>query len=394
MDGLYPAMANFPPNFKPMPGPAPPNPKLVAELIAKQRPGVGLSRAFYADPEIFNLDVERVFLRNWIYAGHVASIPRAGDYFLYDLAEESILVIRGEHRDVHAMFNVCRHRGSRVCIEEYGAAKKKLVCPYHGWTYRTDGGLLSTPGGTTSVNAAELGLLRLEARVLEGLIFVCAAEQAPSPDPIVRDLGPRLAPYGLAGTRIAYHRRYLCPAHWKLVHESFLERLGAGAQFPEMQQVFAAEMPTSEIKLTADLYHSCGRLSLAPGRQTPTRSGQPAAPMLGKLTQYDGGVTWAAVLSSWFIAASDHAVLIRFTPIDPKVTEMDVTWLVRDTAVESVDYESENLAWLWKRTIEQTLKVCSDQQNGVMSRHYRPGPLGAGEERIAAFIQWYLKQIR
>ena len=381
-----------------MPGAALTTPKSVAELFAQHTPGSGLPRAFYIDPDVFNLDVERLFLRNWIYAGHVASIPRPGDYFLYDLAEESILVIRGERGHVHAMFNVCRHRGSRVCIEEYGAAKKKLVCPYHGWTYRTDGELMTAPGGTAGAKPAELGLSRLAVRVLEGLIFVCAAEQAPPFDAIERDLAPRLAAYGLTGTRIAYHRRYLCPAHWKLVHESFLERLHTNSQFPEMQQTFAAQKSadntTSEVELTPTSYHSCGRLSLAPGRQTPTRGGQPAAPLLGKLTQYDGGVSWAAVLSSWFIAAGDHAVLIRFTPIDPKVTEMDVTWLVRDTAVEAVDYESENLAWLWKRTIEQTLKVCSDQQNGVMSRHYRPGPLAAGEERIAAFITWYLKQLK
>jgi Rieske 2Fe-2S family protein len=233
----------------------------------------------------------------------------------------------------------------------------------------------------------------LDVRVLEGLIFVCAAQSAPPFDEIASDLGPRLAPYGLASTRIAYHRRYLCPAHWKLVHESFLERLHIDAPFAEMRHVFEAQKPADEVELTAGRYHSAGRLSLAPGRETPTRNGRPAAPLLGNLTRYDGRVTWATVLSSWFIAADDHAVLVRFTPIDPKVTEMDVTWLVRDTAVEAVDYESENLAWLWRRTIEQTLKVCSDQQNGVISRHYRPGPLGAGEERIAAFVEWYLKQV-
>jgi Rieske 2Fe-2S family protein len=363
-------------------------------MAAAQRPGEGLARGFYVEPEVFNLDIERIFLRNWIYAGHIASIPRSGDYFLYDLAEESILVIRGERGHVHAMFNVCRHRGSRVCIEEYGAAKKKLVCPYHGWTYRTDGDLLSAPGAPEDAPIAELGLKRLEVRVLEGLIFVCAAEPAPSFDEVERDLAPRLAPYGLAGTRIAYHRRYLCPAHWKLVHESFLERLDTSARFVEMQQVFEARRPVTEVELTAQRYHSVGRLPLAPGRETPTRDGRPAAPMLGTLTRYDGGVTWAEVLSSWFIAAGDHAVAVRFTPIDPKVTEMDVTWLVRDTAVESVDYDSENLAWLWKRTIEQTLKVCSDQQNGILSRHYRPGHLGLGEERIAAFVEWYLKQVK
>jgi Rieske 2Fe-2S family protein len=356
-------------------------PAWVANLVAQCRPGCALPRPFYLEPEVFNLDIERVFLRNWIYAGHVASIPKPGDYFLYDLAEESILVIRGPGNEVHAMFNICRHRGSRVCIEEYGAAKKKLVCPYHGWTYATDGAVMAAPGAPAGFDKSTMGLKPLEVRVVEGLIFVCAADSAPLGE-IERDLTGLLSQYGLADTRIAYHRRYLCPAHWKLVYENFLERFAD-----------AKSDDGSAIRLTAARYHSCSRFALKSGHQTATKSGQPAAPLLGQLKEYDGKVAWAQVLASWVVVANDHAVLIRFTPIDPKVTEMDVTWLVRASAVEAVDYESENIAWLWKTTIEQTLKVCSDQQNGVMSRRYEPGPLGSGEERIGAFIEWYLKTL-
>jgi phenylpropionate dioxygenase-like ring-hydroxylating dioxygenase large terminal subunit len=370
-------------------------PAWVANLVAQCQQGYALPRSFYIEPEVFNLDIERVFLRNWIYAGHVSSIPRAGDYFLYDLAEESIIVIRGERDTVHAMFNVCRHRGSRVCIEEYGAAKKKLVCPYHSWTYATDGTLIGAPGTPAGFDKSAFGLRPLHVRVVEGLIFVCAADPASAFDEIERDLSPILSPFGLAETRIAYHRRYLCPAHWKLLHECFLERCGGGAKFAEFRQLFADTQPPEgvDIVLSPSRNHWCGRFALKTGHRTATRSGQPAAPLLGDFKQYDSAVVWAQVLSSWFVIANDHAVLIRFTPIDPKVTEMDVTWLVRENAVEAVDYESENIAWLWKATIEQTLKVCSDQQNGVMSRHYEPGPLGAGEERIAAFVEWYLKQV-
>lgn len=370
-------------------------PAWVANLVAQCQSGYALPRPFYIEPEVFNLDIERVFLRNWIYAGHVSSIPRAGDYFLYDLAEESIIVIRGERDAVYAMFNVCRHRGSRVCIEEYGAAKKRLVCPYHGWTYETDGTLAAVPGAPAGFDKSAFGLTRLGVRVVEGLIFVCAADPPRSFDEIERDLTAALAPYRLSETRIAYNRRYLCPAHWKLVYESFLERFGGGAIFNEFQQVFGDARPLAgTVQLTPTRYHSCGRFALKTGHRTATRSGQPAAPLLGKFKEYDGTVAWAQVLSSWFVVANDHGVLIRFTPIDPKVTEMDVTWLVRENAVEAVDYQSDNIAWLWKTTIEQTLKVCSDQQNGVMSRHYEPGPLGAGEERISAFVEWYLKQVK
>src|SRR5580704_13012419 len=114
----------------------------IADLIAERRPGYSLPQAFYRDPEIFELDLERIFRRYWIPAGPLARIPEEGKWFLFSLGSDSIIIARDSDGAVHAMHNVCRHRGSEVCYEEEGRGKA-LVCPYHAWAYGLDGSLVS-----------------------------------------------------------------------------------------------------------------------------------------------------------------------------------------------------------------------------------------------------------
>ena len=94
----------------------------IDELCAAQRPGYSLDRAFYGNPDIFERDVERILGNHWIMAGHAAQIPAAGDFFLFDVAGESIILVRGASGAIHAHYNVCRHRGSRVLLECSGHA--------------------------------------------------------------------------------------------------------------------------------------------------------------------------------------------------------------------------------------------------------------------------------
>src|SRR5207244_9952531 len=105
---------------------------LVADLVARRRPGWSLEQAFYTDPGVFAADLERVFRRNWLFVGHANRIPLAGDYFSYGFAEDSLVFIRGDDGEVRGLFNTCRHRGSRICLEGAGHARN-LVCPYHQW---------------------------------------------------------------------------------------------------------------------------------------------------------------------------------------------------------------------------------------------------------------------
>ncbi len=105
-----------------------------ADLVAAQRDMHSLDQPFYADPELFELDVRARLPAALAAGGHVSRIPQPGDYFLYEMAGESIIVIRDRQGEIQALFNVCTHRGSRICSAETGQAPV-LVCPYHAWTF-------------------------------------------------------------------------------------------------------------------------------------------------------------------------------------------------------------------------------------------------------------------
>ncbi len=98
-------------------------------LLERQPKGTALSQEFYNDPEIFAHDISRVHMRRWLCVGHESRIPKSGDWFLFDIADESLIIVRGQDGQVRALVNVCRHRGSRVCYEREGSSRT-LVC----WT--------------------------------------------------------------------------------------------------------------------------------------------------------------------------------------------------------------------------------------------------------------------
>src|SRR5258707_683944 len=108
----------------------------VKSLLARCRPGWSLPGEFHFDEEIHRLDLERVWRRGWLFAGHSCEIPAAGDYLTLRVDADSIIVIRSQDGAIRAFHNVCRHRGSVICGDDRGHALR-LVCPYHQWTYGT-----------------------------------------------------------------------------------------------------------------------------------------------------------------------------------------------------------------------------------------------------------------
>jgi nitrite reductase/ring-hydroxylating ferredoxin subunit len=99
----------------------------------------------YSAAEVFDLERERIFARSWFYAGRAEGLDEPGDFVAVDVAGESVIVLRTKAGDLRAFYNVCRHRGSRLCDAESGRMKGAVKCPYHAWSYSFDGKLIGTP---------------------------------------------------------------------------------------------------------------------------------------------------------------------------------------------------------------------------------------------------------
>ncbi|HWY34090.1 MAG TPA: Rieske (2Fe-2S) protein, partial [Nitrosopumilaceae archaeon] len=101
---------------------------------------------YYTSEDIYQEELEKIFYNRWLLVGREEQIPKAGDYFLYNIGDESLIITRDSNNDVYAHFNVCRHRGTRMCMEEHGHFKgKSIQCPYHAWTYNLKGELSGAP---------------------------------------------------------------------------------------------------------------------------------------------------------------------------------------------------------------------------------------------------------
>ena len=140
------------------------------------KPGArnGLPAWTYDNEELTGLEMEQVFLRNWMFVAHIADIPRAGDYHCFELAGERAVVVRGQDEEIRAFHNQCRHRASRVVAEHRGHCGKAMICPFHGWSYNLDGSLKNIPkmDSFPDFDSGELGLKALDCEVWQGMIFV------------------------------------------------------------------------------------------------------------------------------------------------------------------------------------------------------------------------------
>ena len=125
----------------------------------------GLPARDYFDPGVYELEKERIFFRRWFCIGRESELPEAGAFLAREVADESVLLVRGRDLRLRAFYNVCRHRGSRLCEEPAGRVAGGFVCPYHGWSYSLEGRLLATPhvGPEARLDRGSLGLSRVAA---------------------------------------------------------------------------------------------------------------------------------------------------------------------------------------------------------------------------------------
>lgn len=373
----------------------------------------------YTDPENHAREVERVIRPSWQIVCHESDLAQPGDYRTLDYIGESVIAVRGEDGAIRAFANVCRHRGSRICLEPVGRANV-LVCPYHAWSYELDGRLRAARNMGDGFDKARHGLKPVALEVAEGLVFLSLADRPLAFDGARRAIAEAYGPYGWEGAKVALRETYKVEANWKLAVENYLECYHCTPAHPEYSKLHALEKPLAEIEgmnaameaRTMALGLRVGsidrrvgsetgepsvfifRYALYDGVATGAAEGKPVAPLMGGFTAYDGGVTSAHFApSSFFIAYPDHGVIYRFLPKTAGTSEMELIWLVKGDAEPGRDYDPEALAWLWRVTSVADKRITEDNQRGVNSRYYEPGPYAPVEPNAIRWMEWYRGEI-
>ncbi len=393
---------------------------MMRDLIDQHREGFALPRHFYASQAVFDHDIQRFWSHNWIWVGHISQVAEPGDFFVFEYAQESVIVVRDGEGQVRAHLNVCRHRGSRVCLEASGSARS-FVCPYHAWTFDLSGKLRNGRLMGPDFDPADYGLFAARIRIFEGLIFVCVDQDAPDLEPGLAAIAELAAPFELARMKMAHRASYPVPANWKLALENYLECYHCAPSHkeyarshslkdPDQVQAFLPDLhermagiglSVEEVNQTgadavapgADVYWR--RYPLFPGYLTGSKSGAAVAPVLGRLGGLDGGATDLAVGPlSFFLIYGDHLVGYRFVPRSLQETDIQIEWYVREEAQEGRDYNVEDLTWLWHVTSLDDERIIRHNQQGVNSHRFVPGPLSDMEWGITGFYKTYFDMIR
>ena len=404
----------------------------IRDLIARQPAGHSMLREFYSDQEVYRADCEAVWRSGWLFAGHSCEIGNPGQYITLEVDSDSILVMRDETGQARAFHNVCRHRGSLICEKAEGQFKK-LVCPYHRWTYNLDGQLFHAPGMQEDLDKSQLGLQSVHAREVAGLIFISLAHK-PSDFDIANEMLATVArPQGLRRAKVAKAVDYLVKANWKLVWENNRECFHCNANHPQyikanfdhynaddttprIREQMTSAIRRSEAKWAAsglavshkqtgmttfpdaerNIWYSANRTALVDGFVSESMDGAQVAPLMGDYSDNDVGTLRMRTLPNfWNHSSCDHGVSTRLLPKGPQLTAIRVWWLVDQDAVEGRDYDLGKLMPFWQLTSEQDWEICERQQRGVNSTAYVPGPYSTYKEyNVDAFVRWYLAQLR
>jgi Rieske 2Fe-2S family protein len=398
----------------------------IARLVGQHRSGGPLERDFYTAPGVFEADLARVFHRHWLFAGYAFEIARPGDFLTYRIGTESIVVVRGQDGEIRAFHNVCRHRGSRICKTEHGNAHR-LVCPYHRWTYELDGALVPDTSREFGVPKEQLSLKPVPVVDAGGLLFFSLGDPPPDFSDALATVRRKLKPHALHRAKIAHQIDYVVKANWKIVFENNRECYHCPPNHKEynaaaydVQRDMALLDPTLQPAMDAIVARAnarfrslgldegdamstmtgaafrCHRTPVMEGAVTQSMDGKPLCDrLMGDIKEWDSGTLRTTIFPNfWQHTNCDYAAAARLTPLGPDETHVRGYWLVDGAAVEGRDYTLDRLLPIWDITNRQDWVICGDQQLGVSSRAYTPGPFSLVRERnVAHFLDWYLGEL-
>jgi glycine betaine catabolism A len=393
---------------------------LYSDMLRKlknRKDGHSLEQAFYTDADLFKLDMEQIWYKDWLFIGHDCEIPRAGNYFTVQIGDYPVVIVRDRQGSIKALHNSCRHRGSRVCSEHKGSSAK-LVCPYHQWTYELDGTLLFARQMGTDFDKSQHSLKPVHCETLGGYIFISLADEPADFKTFAAAAYPYLKPHNLGLTKVAYETTIVEKGNWKLVWENNRECYHCAANHPELCRTYP-ESPTatgvqgakddpviaehwakceatglpSAFKMDATGQFRVARMPLIEDAESYTMSGARAVKKglsddvrqshIGTLLMFHYPSTWNHVLA-------DHAISFRVLPLGPELTQVTTKWLVHKDAVEGVDYTIDELTHVWTETNDQDRQIVEENAFGIRSPAYQPGPYSADHEGgVMQFVEWY-----
>ncbi|HEX5438647.1 MAG TPA: aromatic ring-hydroxylating dioxygenase subunit alpha [Gemmatimonadaceae bacterium] len=346
-----------------------------------------LPGAYYTSAELFAEERARIFARRWLCIAREASLEEPGDYLLYDVAGENVIVLRDGEGTPRAFYNVCRHRGTRLCEHARGTFSAGTIqCPYHAWTYALDGRLLGAP------SAGELEDFRKEDYPLHGVALerwegFLLLNLARAPEPLREAWAPlmeRFARFNLPVLLPARTIEYEVRANWKLIVENYSECYHCAPVHPSLARVTP---PTSGENDLVEGSATGGFMTLNAGFDSLTLSGRACGVPVGGLSAEDRRrIYYYAIFPNLFLSLHpDYVMTHTLWPLAADRTHVVCSWLFHPETLDTTTFDPDDGVAFWDMTNRQDWHICEQSQLGVGSRMYQPGPYSRRESLAARF---------
>ncbi len=352
-----------------------------------------LPRAYYTSPDILEQERERIFARGWNLVGRDSRLAAPGDYFACTVAGESILVVRDREGTIRAFYNLCRHRGTRLCDESSGRFRDSIQCAYHAWTYALDGRLVGAPHmqDAQDFDKADHPLHQAAVATWEGFVFVNLSDRPPSFAESWAPVRERFARFGLSRLEVGHRVVYDVAANWKLVFQNYSECLHCPTIHPKLASVLPYQSGANDLVEGPFLG---GYMEIKAPNVSATMSGSAC----GRLVSDDLGgddrarAFYYSIMPNMLLSL--HADYVNYYVIRPLAvdrTEVESEWLFHPETIADPASNMRDAIEFWDVTNRQDWDIVRQSQLGIASHRYAPGPYSPRESIPAAWDREYLR---
>ena len=361
------------------------------------KPKPTLGGRYYFSSEVWEAEKERIFTRDWFCIAREEEVPNPGDFVVREVAGESLVLTRAEGGVLRAFFNTCRHRGTRLCDDEGHLKSNVIKCPYHAWTYDTDGNLLGTPNvhEEEGFDKTEYSLWKAALETWQGFVWVNLSENPASFREAFED-NPLGTPweferYGMDELRIGKRLVYEVEANWKILLENFNECLHCPSVHPEL-----VRMVPLYRKGRVDEREGWWGNSLVEGATTLTPTGHSNRPPLPGIDEEDLHTYYGFFVHPNMLLNfhSDCVMAYRLEPSGPSHTTIVSEYLFHPNAIAAPDFNPNDIGEFWDLVSKQDWAVCERAQVGVRSKGYAEGGVYPWNDHLLfEFNEYYLARI-
>ncbi len=350
-----------------------------------------LDARWYLAPDIFASERERLFARGWSCVGRAEQVAKAGDFFVAEVAAESVIVTRDAGGSVRAYFNVCRHRGTQLCTQSRGHFAGAIQCPYHAWTYGLDG-RLQAARNMNDVPGFERGdypLIAAPVAEYGGFIFVSLSTDVEPFATTYAALLPRFTDWNMAELRVARTVTYALHCNWKLIFQNYSECYHCPLVHPQLEVLSPSDSGRNDLEEGPILG---GYSEMRAAGMSLTTTGRSARPPVGSVGGADLQRSYYYTIFPSLLLSlhPDYIMVHTIEPLAPDRTNVTCHWLFDPHTMNAANFDPSDAVDFWDVTNRQDWHVNELTQRGIESRAYRSGPYANQEGLLAAFDRYYV----